>query len=1029
MTPAAAHPADLAQASTDITLLDRNMGVDDARVHDTLCALQAPSGITRVADMMGAAGLRSERGTAFNPMETRRVVERLIAAGHASRDAQGRLRASAPHAAARFMAMMRDAAQARRWFEAWCRLTDFERVSSLGFQEEEQLAAAMRLVIYGGGALAPLERLGQRAYTFTHLWSASLQRAVLAPFDAALFSRLEPALQTALCESLLTQLSGHAESPVRPLEDWALAQCAVAAARVPAHLRLRLAETLLWRGDTAGARALCDGVGGPVAELLTALVSIAEGHWESGAAAFEAAVKPAGAALGRRKNLASPAVAWLYVMALLAQPVPAGWMRARKFVAAEAGPGASKRGVDTHSFWGVWLAAIDQRLGDAPKEPALFCMTPRQQLPMTSLHALHHLLLAAWLRLPVTAPARLRAHAGALAGSFDDARLFWLGRQARRAAASLLDETGAAADAQAPFFVGAAQDRWRDALASILALGGDIGAEPARDAAAAGRLIWVVRTGDDGRIQSIEPQEQKAGTRGLGKAKPVSLATLVKRKDLAVHDAALLRAVQREDYGNRPVLDIATAAPALVRHPHVAWHSDPARFVEVHEALPALEIMTRGEHISFRLLDPVRPDKDDDEVNVFMPQRWLAQRARLRHIMLLPDGDGRARLVRLTAAQLRVAELVSQGWQVPVSARAELDAAMRVLAGHFQVASDADAGHEVPASSLLHAELTPHGSGLGLSLRAAPFGDFGPRLPPGQGRERVTTVHQGVTLSTRRDRAAEQRARQSLLDAAEFLDDESHDWLLDEPDAALAVVEVLAGLSAHIVSEWPKGKPLRVRPVPDHAVRLRASSKGQWLELDGELALDDGEVLRLRQLLDLAQASRSRYVALGDGDFLSLSDALRQQLKDLDALAQSHKGGQRLSGVAALAWQASGHGLQLEGDAAWQRRSQAWAQAQDKVFDAAGRPGGRAARLPARRLSLVDAAQRQRLRRRARRRHGPGQDRADAGHAAAACRRRAGAGGRADLGVWQLAARGGTVCAGADGRALRRRSGQRRDRR
>ena len=80
--------------------------------------------------------------------------------------------------------------------------------------------------------------------------------------------------------------------------------------------------------------------------------------------------------------------------------------------------------------------------------------------------------------------------------------------------------------------------------------------------------------------------------------------------------------------------------------------------------------------------------------------------------MLLPDGEGRAKLVRLTPAQLRVDELVSQGWKVPVAARAELDAALRVLAAHFQVASDAEAGHEVAADARLRAELTPQGTGL-----------------------------------------------------------------------------------------------------------------------------------------------------------------------------------------------------------------------------------------------------------------------------------------------------------------------------
>ncbi|MFZ2651853.1 MAG: SNF2-related protein, partial [Burkholderiaceae bacterium] len=475
---------------------------------------------------------------------------------------------------------------------------------------------------------------------------------------------------------------------------------------------------------------------------------------------------------------------------------------------------------------------------------------------------------------------------------------------------------------------------WRDALASIMALGdGSAGPARARNKAEADRLIWVLSAGEDGRIESIEPMEQKAGVRGLGKPKAVALAALVKRKDLPTHDAALLRAAQRTDYGYQLLLDVVIAAPALVRHPFVAWARDPTRFIEVSEGLPALEIMTQGEHIGFRLLDPIHHAKHKQEDNEDYPQRWRDQRLRRRSVMLLADGATHARLVRLTPAQLRVAELVSQGWKVPVAARTELDAALRVLAAHFQVASDAEAGHEVAPSTVLRAELTPQGSGLALCLLAAPFGDFGPRLPPGTGRERVTTVHQGVTLSTRRDLARERGAVVKLLETLDFIDDSGHEWLLDQPQHALAAVEGLSRLTECIVTEWPKGKPMRVRSVPDAAVKLRASSKGEWLELDGELELDGGEVLRLRQLLDLAQASKSRYVALGEGDFLALGEALRQQLSDLAALAQAHKGGQRLSGVAALAWEASGSTLTLEGDSVWRKRSQAWAQAQARNFE------------------------------------------------------------------------------------------------
>jgi len=917
----------------DITAYDRNMTVEDALVHDTLCAMQAPTGLVRLTEMMAAAGVRTLRGAAFHPPEVKRVLERLLAGGHVTRDAQGRIRAALPHGAARFAELMRDPQRARAWFDAWRKLVRFEQVYSLGFQEEEQLAAAMRLVVYGGGTLEHLDRLGALAYTFTHLWRGALRRAVLQPFDADLFSRLEPALQTDLGDRMLTVLSGFAEAQVRPLEDWLLAQLDKAPSVVSPSTRLRLAETLLYRADLDRARKLCAGVRTAAVELLQAAFDMAEGHWEDGARRFEAGCKIAGAELGRRKNLASPAIGWIYVMALLAQPTPAAWSKARKFAAAEAG---KRDAADPFGFWGVWVDAIDQRLGDAPKAHGHFRLVRHELSGMQSLQYLHHLLLAAWLRVEVVKPAELREHAALLAQQYDTVGMAWPARLARRAAASLLGEMPTPADAQTPFFIGAAQDSWREALASILALGGtDSDAARNASATAQDRLIWVVSTGADGRIAAIEPLEQKAGVRGLGKPKAVSLATLIKRKDLPAHDAAMLRAVRREDYGNRPVLDIVDAAPALVRHPFVAWEREPTRFIEVSEGLPALEIMTQGEHIVFRLLDPVRTDehRKAEAQDELLPPRWRTQRARQRSLMLLPDGDGRARLVRLTAAQLRVDELVAQGWKVPVTARAELDAAMRVLAAHFQVASDAEAGHEVEADRRLRAELTPQGAGLRLALLAAPFGDFGPRLAPGSGRQRVTTVHQGLTLSTRRDLPHEREVFERLLAANEFLDDDVHEWALDDPEQALAALEGLSKLGADIVSEWPKGKPVRVRAVADSAVKLKASSKGEWLELDGELELDGGEVLRLRQLLDLARDSRSRFVALGEGDFLALSETLRQQLADLSALAQPHKQGQRLSGVAALAWEASGHALTLDGDAAWRKRAAAWAQAQDQLFD------------------------------------------------------------------------------------------------
>lgn len=907
---------------------------DSAVLFDALAFAQAPLTAHQLIELIDAAGLRTARGSAFNNAEVRRLLDELAERGQASRDTRGYWRAQSEPGWQRFRAIVQDPDSREFWWRAWCARHHFEHAYRLDIFDAATFTGAMRVVVHCGRTAQTFNRLAALVGP-TSFGLRALRDVLLAPFDTELLERLDPGFVAGLAGNLLVTLSGDADVEIVPLLDWLLARAQAQPASVPEHLHYQLAETLLFREQFGAARQLLEPLATPDSQAIGAAIDIAEGRFAEGSARFEAALKALAAATGKRKHLLPPSIAWLYPLALLAQAEPAAWVKARKFVAAEAG----KREAQPFTYWGLWQSAIDQRLGDAPKSPTHFQLARNTLRSPHALEQLHHLLLAAWLRIDPgerSARDRLQEHGAFLDTRLRNAGLHWLARLTRRAVAQLQGQPAAPEDEAAPFFIGAAQDRWREALAVIVALGS--GPAGKRDAGAASdRLIWTVRVNAKSfRVEAIEALEQKASTRGLGKAKPVTLATLIKRKDLPTHDAAVLRAVQREDFGNRPFLDPALAAAALVRHPHVAWANDPQRFIEVVEALPALEVMTRGEQIGFRLVDPLlapSTDDDHDDPYSYVSPREQQARERARQTLLLPDGSDRARLVRTTPAQLRVAELVTQGWQVPACEKEELDAALRVLASHFQIASDAEAGHEVPASDTLRAELTPRGAGLELKLVAAPFGDFGPRLAPGAGRQRVTTVHRGATLFTQRRLDGERARLLALTQAVDFLDDGVHGWEIDEPEQALALVEALAAQAPGIVSEWPKGKPLRVRPVTAQAVKLNVASRGDWLEIDGELALDEGEVLRLRSLLDLVQAGKSRYVALGDGDFLALSDGLRQQLADLNAVVQPHKQGQRLAGIAALAWGQQAGELQLEGDAAWRKRSAAWTEAQGRGFD------------------------------------------------------------------------------------------------
>ena len=942
---------------------------------DAVCLVQAPITVTRLTELFAGAGLRKPKGAAYLPQDVRKLLAELSSLGLVRLDDQGRWHTEPAAGWQRFVALVSDPVTRAHWWSAWRTHMRFDNTWHLEVLNEAGMVGALRVVVFAGGTPQAFERLCSLSRSIPPEHPLLLVDAFLKPFEPALWDALDEELRLRLMRSLMDLPAGDYEVITAPLWQWLHAQSRPDAGRLHQFLRLHLAQRLLFGGQTDEARRVLGDIDLPEAAAMHAVALIVEGQYEAGAQAFEAALKTRTAETNKRKNLLPEPLLWCYAVALLARQKPADWLAARKFVAAEAG----KREADPHTFWGIWQAAIDQRLGDIPRQARLFVLELREPWRLPGLQQLSHLLLAAWQGHRATDKPALQRLSQRLDDGFIGGGQQWLALLQRRATALLLDQAPTAADAAEPFPLGAPVDRWREALNAIVALG-TVAAPTAGPKAAANRLLWAVKADVAGQVRSIEALEQKAGARGLGKPKAVTLAALLKRNDLPAHDQAVLRAVKKAPFGGQLVMNRQQATLALAGHPHVVWQHQPDSPVEVAEALPRLEVLTRDQHLQFKVLDPIREedalalrtknapavptqqdiddeddfddedDEDDDPESERLTVHQIMQRMRRRGlrmpglepappyapVLLLDDGPGRARLVRVTPAQLRVAELISQGWQVPTSARDEIDAALRVLATHFQLASDAEAGHEVPASSVLHAELTPQRDGLLMQLLAAPFGDFGPRLPPGLGRDRVTTVHQGATLHTRRDLAAERQQAARLTEALPGLDDGQHSWPLDDAEQALAAVEALAGLAPGIVTEWPKGKPLRVRPVTAAQVQLRVTSRGDWLSLDGELAVDGDEVLRLESLLELMRQGKSRYVALGNGDFLALTDTLRQQLADLQAISQPAAkagAGARVATMAALAWAAQPDAPALAGDAAWLKRATTWDQAQQQVFN------------------------------------------------------------------------------------------------
>jgi superfamily II DNA or RNA helicase len=841
-------------------------------------------------------------------------------------------------------------------------------LSARGYDHFPNLDVAIaftRVSLLGGGDGRMLERL-QSACSWGIDWNHLLDRAVLDVIEPTLFPRLHPDLQTLVLSAELVQRNTNALSatplPVRPLTEALLARPGVGVLPTAA-LRTVYAEHLTLAGDFDAALATLAPLAAAIpavgfhGDALRGAQFSHAGRWAGAQAAYEAALAGLRKATEQRKGLLETAIATPYVLALLAQGTPATLQAALKFCLTESG----KRQPTPDTAWGVMATAVQMRQGEVRRDMTVFF--PQSRAPYVLLTDHWRWLMRAWLTE--------RGDADDLAARVTPAHLAAAAPLRQRLASAGLDAVVTQLDAAlqvvqhrpgpATFFVPLPQESWQVALAALAALSdADTVALPSGVSAAETRLWWVLRVSEAGALRDITPMEQKQGARGWGKAKAVPLSRLVKADALPARDAAVARCIRQNAADRSLRIDRAAALQALVGHPHVAWADAPELAVTLVEASPELEVVEHGEHLLVRLQpaprlgvdeeddDDVADDDDRDDRYRLRTPRWNLSAAELKEaealqgLTLLRDEPQRARLIRLSAAQKRVAQLVGHGLTVPKGAAGQLQAVLQGLGAHFQIhADEVQASRELPPDPRLRAELSPQGDGVTLRLVVAPLGENGPRLTPGSGRARLVAAVQGETLGVQRDLAAELSHLETVQDACPMLSPLPRArpgqtvpalWTVEQPDAALALLERLHTLNAVAALDWPKGKAIRVDSAGIGALSVNVTSGNEWLSLQGGVKLNEQLVASLTQLLDWAQSSQSRFVPLGEGRYLALTDELKARLDDLAAVAEAapkkQLGDLRLAAIAAGWLETSLAGAEVQTDAAFQNRIETLVRAQ-----------------------------------------------------------------------------------------------------
>ena len=433
------------------------------------------------------------------------------------------------------------------------------------------------------------------------------------------------------------------------------------------------------------------------------------------------------------------------------------------------------------------------------------------------------------------------------------------------------------------------------------------------------RLAWQLEQSTDGSWTAI-PREQRLNKSGVwSKGRAMALKRLHSEQRtlsfLLDQDRAAAAAIKVERNGwsdgnqaNGYSID-AQALFALIEHPQVLGPS--GELVDVVQHSPELYIERVSENELRASVTPHGHGQGDYSATL--------------------SPHGKLLVTRFSDAHRRLFDIIPvNGLRIPVQARQRLLDAVVALAGdiriHSDMASDNQLATLVEADSEPWVQLVPTESGLSVNLLTEPVAGSGAQFDPGSGGRALFLSHNDANVECVRDLALETQLAHQLQQQVPLLGSAGEDGYhitIDGAANCLELVEQLRALNARCL--WPKGQSYKVVARADTgALNLSIRSAAEWFSADGELAIDESRVLSLEQLLGLLDAAPdSRFLELGDGEFMALTDNFRKQLNELAAsVTPSKEQGLRMHPLAALGLDELIEESQSDLDNAWLERQQ-----------------------------------------------------------------------------------------------------------
>ena len=750
----------------------------------------------------------------------------------------------------------------------------------------------------------------------------------LDPFSPDIFASLDPVMQQWLFTNSIPRIILRPDGDdglLAAFESWAAAQPELSNETAGLWLDLAMAEgNLKWLQEL-------DARTGHELPKIEGCEALLQGDFERAERCLALA---APGARRKGKNQSGPASAHLpllfYLMLLLARGTAESLARARSLVTSTMKAGKAKN--PYVSAFEPLAAAIAFR--QSPTPPRFFAER-LHALRTSSLDMLVIGYLHRWLLTGEQENVKLSAGSLApVACNYRSAGLAWLEAETTGLAGDTPDKnaTPNARSSEIHARLGTAslvnliepEPIWKRSLEAI----GQLGEEKAAVATAGDapieseRLIWEIDARNDYFV--LQPFLQKRKANGWTAGRRVALQRLYEEWNtpalafLTDQDRELCRALEMHVQRNYRsytetfyLFNTGRAARAIVGHPCIFRQGDRETPLDIVEQPPRLVVARQGTHTIRLKLDPA------------FPKNTIQQELPFR---LFQDGPQRIVLVFFDEPHLKLQRILGPMLDVPAAAAEQVVASIQKVASlvavHSEVGGDSMAAESMAGDPRPHLHLLPYQAGLRAELYVRPLGDDGPFCRPGQGEANVFGNVDGQPRTARRDLAEERGRYERLLADCDSLATQVQDdtgYFPSPVEALEALLELEDQVAENrVVLHWPQGRSLNLAGRATGAqLHMSIRRDRDWFAATGTLKVDPSLTIDMMKLIELVEASPSRFVQLDDGRFLALTDRLRQRVQELAAYGDRQKTKLRFPPVRAVALEDLAGTVKLKADASW----------------------------------------------------------------------------------------------------------------